>query len=108
MLERDLPNEQSVDDKELSEAQKCYNYAQVFLIKYMLDQRVITSAEEYTEKYAEIFHMLATGAIQTRRKVDWHRIRKKMDSIRDATAEKVKSFKLFDNEGEGNGEGGST
>lgn len=95
------PNE---TEEERAEAQKFYNYAQIFLIKYMLHKGIVASAEEYADKFAEIFDMLASGALQTRRKVDWNGVRKKMDAIRSGTADKIKSFKIFDDEEDG-GEG---
>ncbi len=91
------PNE--TEEKAL--AQRYYNGAQILLIKYMLHQGIITSAEEYAEKYAEVFDLLASGALQTKASLDWGKLRHKMQRIRDATADKVKSFKLFDDEEEG-------
>lgn len=93
-MERDLPKEQPVDEEQL----RYYNGAQILLIKYMLHKGIITSAEEYAEKYAEIFDLLANGSLQTRRSVDWDKLREKVDIIRGKIKGKITSYKIFDEE----------
>lgn len=95
-MERNPNKEQSVDERE---AARFYNGAQILLIKYMLCKGLITSAEEYAEKYAEIFDLLASGAIQTRASLDWNKLRERVDKIRQSTLDKVETFNLFHEQG---------
>ena len=98
MFQRDVPKKQSVDEEPDHEGQKLYNLSQVFLVKYLIHTGVITSAEEYAEKYAEVFHLLATGTLETQRRINWDSLRAKVKKIQDGAVDQIKSFKIFDEE----------
>jgi hypothetical protein len=56
------------------EEQRLYNFAQVCLARYMLSRGVIEDFSEYSDKYAEVFEMLATGCLHTERQLDWGKL----------------------------------
>lgn len=74
-MENDLEKTEEV-------ATRLYNKTQVYLIKYMLLKGIIEKPEDYVENgYAEVFNMLASGAISVPQKIDWQAIRGKVKKV---------------------------
>jgi len=97
MFQRNVPKKQSVDEED-HEGLKLKNMSQVFLIKYMLYKGVIASADEYSERFAEVFDMLASGELETQRRIDWDSLRRRVKKIQEGAVAQIKSFKIFNEE----------
>ena len=56
---------------------------------FMLEADIIENEQEYVEKYAEAFHMLAMGTIECPRELDWKGAWERVQQITKGIAQKL-------------------